>query len=227
MKNKPPESATCPIGISDCEWLEQLELSRAEVAQLKTESLTDSLTGLYNYRHFESMLQSELQRSQRSHRPTSLIIVDLDFFKRVNDQYGHEAGNSALVATADILRASLRSFDIICRYGGEEFAIILPHTALHLAVQVAERVRASIEAAEVEFGDLRFTITASLGVNFFQPDDRLEPRQFMDQTDRFLYQAKTQGRNRVCHPDVEDIAASTEVSSDEKAALFGGPEAND
>jgi diguanylate cyclase (GGDEF)-like protein len=220
MNDATTQAMHCPVGINDCDWVEEIQQLRNDVEELKAQAITDPLTGLYNYRHFEAMLSSELQRSHRSGRPACLIIVDLDYFKRVNDEWGHEAGNSALTLTANVLRSELRPFDILCRYGGEEFAIILPQTTLTMAVKVAERVRSAIAAAEVEFEAAQFKITASLGVGLFQPGDQLTPRQFIDQTDRYLYQAKEEGRNRVCHPDLGLAELPTEVSAAEKAALF-------
>lgn len=210
----------CPVEVQDCEWLEKLARLKAENEELKQLVTTDPLTGLYNYRYFEEILCSEMQRTQRTGRPTSLVMIDLDHFKAVNDQWGHEAGNKALQTAARIFREEVRLFDIICRYGGEEFALILPQTGLRIAVTVAERIRACLQRNPVRVDDLEFNVTASFGVAQYQQGSDLSPQALVEMADRYLYEAKQQGRDRVCHPDFTSIHPPTEVSADEKSELF-------
>jgi diguanylate cyclase (GGDEF)-like protein len=147
-------------------------------------------------------------------------MVDLDHFKSINDQWGHEAGNEALKTVAGVFRQQLRQSDIICRYGGEEFAILLPQTPLTIAVKVADRVRGKIEQTLVIFEDSEFSITASLGAGVYQQANEYTEDGFVDHVDQWLYQAKQQGRNQVCHVDFDSLKPRTAVSLEERAALF-------
>ncbi len=114
------------------------------IKELKLKVITDPLTGLFNSAYLRTALANEIERSQRTYVPTALLMLDLDHFKQVNDTYGHEAGNAVLVQTAKLIQVNTRQLDIQCRYGGEEFAIVLPSTERFLAIQVAERIRESI-----------------------------------------------------------------------------------
>ena len=129
----------CPVGESSCEWLDEVESLRLKIDELSDLVSTDALTGLFNFRHFKTVLQAEMDRSKRSGIPTSLVLVDADHFKNVNDTYGHEIGNQALKHLTKILKNEVRTTDIVCRYGGEEFAIVFPETHLNLAVKVAAK----------------------------------------------------------------------------------------
>jgi len=159
---------------------------------------TDGLTELHNYRFFQQRLSIELNRARRFSRSLSLIMLDLDHFKAYNDVFGHQAGDQALRQLAIRLRYSSRSYDLVARYGGDEFAIILPETSKEMAVEVAERIRAAVEHSRVEGPrrslDSRFT--ASLGISSF-PDDATEPDELIRRADMALYLAKARGRNRV------------------------------
>lgn len=210
----------CPVDVENCQWLEQLAQLRRENEELKLLVTTDLLTGLFNYRYFRQMLDIEMHRTNRSNRPTCLILIDLDHFKSVNDKWGHEAGNLALQTVAKVFKQELRQSDIICRYGGEEFTIILPQCPLPIAVSVAERLRLSIEKAVVEYEDSNFRLTASFGVGLYQQVNEFTAESFVSAVDQHLYRAKQQGRNQVCHPDFVTLKPPTAVTSDEKAALF-------
>jgi diguanylate cyclase (GGDEF)-like protein len=214
----------CPIGISDCDWVSQVASLQQEISLLQAQVSTDPLTGLFNYRHFESALKNEMQRTNRAGNPTALVMIDLDLFKQVNDRWGHEGGNKALQLAASLFKQELRAVDVVCRYGGEEFALILPQTTLPMAVRVAQRVRLTLQQTPVAFADNWFNITASLGVAVYQANDSQSFEAFVDTADQYLYEAKQKGRNQVCHPDFTPAKQATSVSMEEKAALFANPE---
>ncbi len=209
------ENVECPAG-ENCPW-------PAEVRKLEEQLLTDPMTGIANYRHFTRALEQEMERTRRSGASTSLIMLDIDFFKSINDNYGHEAGNMALKALADCMLSSFRKLDVVCRYGGEEFAIILPATEALVAVQVAERLRKNIEAMEVtvcnQQGEtLQIKMTASLGIGIYPRHSKVSPKELVQEADDYLYKAKNEGRNMVCY-GIHKVEAEAEVSSDEKDAL--------
>nr|MBA2339827.1 sensor domain-containing diguanylate cyclase [Pyrinomonadaceae bacterium] len=166
-------------------------------AQMQQQALTDGLTGCVNRRSFEMQLERDIHLATRMRQPVSLIMIDIDHFKRVNDTYGHDAGDGALRELAAIMREELRGVDTAARYGGEEFAIILPQASIEGALIVAERLRARIEVADVP-GVGR--ITASLGVATF-PLHVTSRDQLVTTTDKALYSAKNSGRNRVGTPE--------------------------
>jgi diguanylate cyclase (GGDEF)-like protein len=207
----------CPSESVDCFLLEELEALRRENAELKDALRTDMLTGLYNYRHLLDALDWEMERTRRTRMPTSLIMIDLDYFKQVNDTWGHEIGNLALKQVATVIRNSLRKMDIPCRFGGEEFAIILPGTQLQQAVGVAERLRGNIENSPLETENETIPISASFGVELYRTGMQLSADEFIHLTDGYLYQAKQNGRNRVSHPV---LPPETQVELDERAALL-------
>jgi two-component system cell cycle response regulator len=221
MPSAPPtELESCPVDVNDCLWLKELAALRTENRTLRSQVIRDPLTGLHNYQYFSDTLSDEMQRTARTGRPTCLMIIDLDHFKRVNDERGHEAGNAALKAAANVFRGELRQLDIVCRYGGEEFTVILPQTTLPVAVNVAERLRIALENTAIRFKDMEFNVTASFGVAIYQSGSDLDAKTLVDSADQNLYRAKQQGRNQVCHPDLTSLKPSTEVSSEEKSALF-------
>jgi len=158
-------------------------------------SLTDTLTNLPNRRGFREALQREKARCRRETEPLAIMLLDIDHFKRVNDEYGHDAGDEVLRHFARILRAIVREANLVARIGGEEFVILMPDTALEEAAEVAERVRAEIEAHACLYRGHRIQITTSLGVGVVACDQPFESTY--QRVDQALYQAKTQGRNRV------------------------------
>jgi len=151
----------------------------------------DGLTGLLNQRQFARSLSAELERARRSGQSTTLIITDLDRFKRVNDEHGHTVGDDVLVAVAEQVAKSVRPYDVACRIGGEEFAIILPQTAKDEGLEIAERIRARVEADERD-GQPRVTI--SCGVASY-PGDAATVRDLTRCADDAMYAAKAAGRN--------------------------------
>ncbi len=220
MSSCDKEKPDCPVGEPECHLIDELLVQRLTSRELEQLVHTDNLTGLFNYRHFASALEQELERTRRTGQPTSMILMDLDHFKSINDTWGHEAGNLVLRKTADLIRETLRKIDIPCRYGGEEFAVILPGTHQPFAVNVANRLRKALmeEAVEVEGGVIEYT--ASMGVGAYVMGDGIGAEDFVKQTDEQLYRAKKEGRNRVCYRPYERIRPETEVSQEEKRALF-------
>jgi diguanylate cyclase (GGDEF)-like protein len=210
----------CPVGESSCEWLDEVENLRTQIDELSALVSTDALTGLYNFHHFKTVLQTEMDRSKRSGIPTSLVLVDVDHFKAVNDTYGHEAGNLALKHLADILRNEVRTTDIVCRYGGEEFAIIFPETHLNLAVKGADRIREQIACRPIAIDDGEVKLTVSMGASVYMKTSVIDFNDFVDSVDKYLYEAKQSGRNCICHIDYTDLRSVTEVGADERAMLF-------
>ncbi len=170
----------------------------AQSRELRRISITDPLTGLLNRRYFEERLREELDRATRHRHPLSLIMIDIDHFKRYNDANGHPAGDKALVLLGRILRASVRAIDVVSRFGGEEFSIILPETIKREALLIGERIRSEVETLYFP-GEERLPggrLTVSAGVASF-PDDARDLRTLVQRADRALYQAKARGRNRV------------------------------
>ncbi len=162
---------------------------------VQRQAVTDELTGLANRRRFLAQLETEVARSRRSGSPLAIVLSDLDDFKQVNDKYGHEAGDRALRAFADIMRGVVRDVDLPVRLGGEEFAVLLPDTDLAGAVNLAERIRSALEAAEIESDANRIRVTASFGVSCFPV--AVAADDLLVDADRRLYDAKRRGKNRV------------------------------
>lgn len=172
----------------------QLEQSQRDLARLAT---LDGLTEVYNRREFNRWLMVEIERSQRHTQLLSLIMVDIDHFKPLNDTYGHQAGDLALCEVAQLLQREVRPNDIVCRYGGEEFAILLPNTTSTESQTIAERIRLAIATQPITLLSLQqISLTASLGVATF-PEDAKTKEHLIKQADQALYAAKHSGRNRV------------------------------
>ena len=162
------------------------------IADLERLAIRDELTGLFNYRHFKIMLQQEVNRAVRYQRPLSLMVLDVDHFKVINDTHGHAEGDCALAGLAAVLVAKVRAIDTVFRYGGEEFAVVLPETRGEHAFAVAERLRQSVEAAVLVKGR---GMTVSVGVAEFRSTEDADA--FLRRTDSALYIAKRAGRNLV------------------------------
>jgi diguanylate cyclase (GGDEF)-like protein len=165
----------------------------SRVTDLQYQALTDGLTGLRNYRYFRSRLREELARSARFRRATALALLDLDDFKRVNDRFGHAAGDGVLRRVAEELARRCRATDVLCRYGGEELAVILPETGREDAHRLAERLRL---ATQEQFRE-KYALTVSIGVAV-AAEPPFDAEALIRAADVALYQAKTGGKNQVC-----------------------------
>ncbi len=193
------------IGMIVMEALRRVLTSEFEARQQLSEmALTDQLTRLLNRRAIMPLLDHELQRAQRTGLPFSLILGDLDLFKRVNDTYGHDTGDQVLKETARRLGKALRQQDALCRWGGEELLILLPDTASQGALQVAEKLRESMADTAITAGDTHIHQTISLGIASFQGGDDIDA--VISRADEALYRAKHNGRNRV---EVADSSKAT------------------
>ena len=171
---------------------------KAQIYELEEKIITDELTKVYNRLYIYKRLNEEINRSKRFNTNISCLVLDLDHFKRVNDKYGHLTGDTVLIEFAKVLRTQLRSVDMIGRYGGEEFVIVLPQTAKDGALNMAERLRKCVE-------DFHFSgpvnevirLTTSIGVATIGPDDTINSKDFFQMADNALYEAKKENRNRV------------------------------
>ncbi|WP_019617157.1 sensor domain-containing diguanylate cyclase [Psychromonas ossibalaenae] len=170
----------------------QLRLALSDVEKL---AATDPLTGISNRRHFFELAEIEFERSRRYGHRLSLLALDIDYFKRINDNYGHHAGDQVLLALTDCCRKLLRSSDIFSRQGGEEFSIMLPETELVDASLLAERIRQAVSELRVSYGDDVISLTTSIGLSELS-DNTETLDHLMYQADKALYRAKETGRNR-------------------------------
>ncbi|MDD3238440.1 MAG: GGDEF domain-containing protein [Candidatus Gastranaerophilales bacterium] len=177
-------------------------LQRANVyAEVLKHATLDALTGLNNRRQFEMRLNQEIATSRRKHNPLCCMMLDVDYFKKVNDTYGHAAGDCVLKAVSGLISREIREYDIASRYGGEEFFVILPQTTLEEASFVAQRLRRAIEEAQMDITEAKvpntdfLNITVSIGVSDF--DGKESPEEFYHNADKALYEAKNRGRNKV------------------------------
>jgi len=184
------------------EALERQRLTKEERQRLQQEiearefyralSIIDELTGLYNYRHFHTLLVQELRRCGRYFHPLALFMIDIDNFKVYQDAYGHPAGEVALKIISQTVRNTVREVNIVARYGGEEFAVILPETTREVAAVAAERVREAVAETTLPTGD---RLTISIGVAAY-PVDARDKEQLISRADQALYLAKQRGRNQ-------------------------------
>ncbi len=164
--------------------------------QLRSQAVIDQLTGRYNRRYMEEQLAIRWEEAKRYETALSLVLFDLDHFKKVNDTMGHPFGDAVLRQTADLVQQQVRKEDVLARYGGEEFAMILPHTDRLGAAILAERVRETVAANKCVSGDRSVTVTISAGVVSLPLDEVSTIADFVELTDRRMYQAKREGRNQ-------------------------------
>jgi len=168
---------------------------------LRSVALLDGLTGVANRRMFDEKLERDWRQCMREQVTLSVIMIDVDYFKRYNDRYGHLQGDTCLQTLAKVLDDVInRPYDLLARYGGEEFACVLPNTHLKGAVQIAERMRANVEALKMEHlgSETAQIITISMGVAAMSPVNDIAPKALVAEADKQLYQAKQAGRARVC-----------------------------
>jgi diguanylate cyclase (GGDEF)-like protein len=163
--------------------------------RLRAQATLDPLTGCHNRRGFDEVLANELSRALRHQQPLSLVFLDIDHFKRINDDFGHEVGDQALQRIGRVVRHTFRASDSACRYGGEEFALVFPSTSKEDGLAMAERLRELVESLPPT-AEVPRSMTASFGVAAF-PDDGADSAALIRSADRALYQAKANGRNRV------------------------------
>ena len=211
-----PNEMICPIGESTCEWLDEIKKLRAEIEELSELVATDTLTGLFNFKHFKQVMQAEMDRSKRSSIPTSLVMAEVDHFEAINDEYGRETGNQVLKRIAEICQGEVRTTDVICRYGGEVFALVFPETHLNLAVKVADRIRQEIADTPItlDAGDIK--VTVSMGASVYVKTSVIDLVDFVDSVDKFLFEAKQSGRNCICHIDYDELRSVTEIGAPER-----------
>ncbi len=190
----------CPVGEDYCRYIDQLQDLRRDVEALSELVVTDALTDLYNFRHFMHALDVEMERTNRSTMPTALIMLDIDDFKRLNDRHGHEAGNAVLAAIGRMLHSTCRKLDMSCRYGGEEFTVILPSTRLDDAVGLAHRLHRELGRIMVDWHGEPLSVTASFGVASYRLGDPASASDFIERCDARLRAAKRAGKNRVFWP---------------------------
>lgn len=174
------------------------------VQMLAQRAHIDGLTGLWNRAHFDRRWEEEVSGCTRHRRPLSLAMIDIDYFKSVNDNYGHPAGDAVLQGIGRILARESRQSDVACRYGGEEFALVMPDTPTEDALIVCDRVRATIEQASWPRHPER-TVTASIGLAGCSSPGDITAAQWIEAADRNLYAAKQGGRNRVVHADLATV----------------------
>ncbi|MHC1743814.1 MAG: GGDEF domain-containing protein [Syntrophobacteraceae bacterium] len=218
------KGTACPVGQDACDLLEEVERLRQDCRRLMQLSITDPMTGFYNFRYLIQTMEREMERTRRTRLPMALIMIDLDHFKRVNDDYGHPVGDAALQWACHIWRENIRRIDIPCRYGGEEFVIVLPGTTLAQATMLAERLRRKLAALPLRSESYSVPLTASFGVSGYQGQEPCSPEMVIEAADKMLLRAKAEGRNRVCTEMKPAPAPVDEVTVDERAALFAEPE---
>jgi diguanylate cyclase (GGDEF)-like protein len=170
---------------------------RHDINKLQLLAVTDSITGAYVRRYFQLRLQYEWMAVKKSRNVFSLLMLDIDYFKKVNDTYGHLCGDMVLAKVALIIQECCRKVDVICRYGGEEFAIILPQTDLEGALVCARKIRSSVEETEFQYNDQTVRVTVSLGAATYAGEGVGSAEQLLERADTCLYRAKETGRNRV------------------------------
>ncbi len=178
--------------------MRETEALRRELERVRSEALTDPLTGVLNRKGLDQALAGAIEERERSGRPLCLMMLDLDHFKAINDQYGHLLGDKVLRCLAELLRDNVKGRDTVCRFGGEEFAVLLPDTGLEGAVAVAEQIRSLLQRARIRRLDNGRTIdqvTVSAGVACHRPGETAE--ELLERADALLYRAKQAGRNRV------------------------------
>ena len=180
--------------------MHRLDETRGDLAarriRAEVDSRTDPLTKLYNHRSFARFILEEWESALRARAPLALLILDVDYFKSVNDELGHLAGNQALEKIAGLIRECVRPTDLVFRYAGDEFAIILPHTGLEQAANLAEKIRLRVNSQRIEGAEGGRQLSLTIGASEMRPEMR-SPEELLGLADRALYQGKEAGRNVV------------------------------
>jgi diguanylate cyclase (GGDEF)-like protein len=194
---EPPLAEHQRVALAAAAALLAVSLKNAELFhEVHETSVRDSLTGCFNRKHALEVMDGELRRSRRSKLPLSLLMFDLDRFKDINDRFGHLCGDAVLAAVGQQMTAALRGSDLKCRYGGEEFLVLLPDTPLAGARRVAETLRRELEEHPVRWNDVSITVTASFGLTAITPGE-VDANAIIGRADAALYRAKESGRNCV------------------------------
>ena len=202
-------------------WQRLLELRQSK-EQLQKMALTDPLTQLGNRATFDINIKQAAACTQRSGSPYSLLMIDLDYFKNFNDNYGHQTGDSVLRSVADAIKDSARNADICCRYGGEEFAVILPDTRANNAEVLAKRIHRQVAKVSRKQPSGRMPITVSIGISCANRQSSIHPAQLIEEADRALYLAKENGRNRTETWQLNNIISGTQISHNPAPQLAFG-----
>jgi diguanylate cyclase (GGDEF)-like protein len=199
LDGAPPLNERLAVNLADHVGLALINLKLRET--LRDQAIRDPLTGLFNRRYMEETLERELLRAERSQHPVGVVMLDLDRFKQFNDTFGHEGGDLLLRELGGLLRRQARSSDIVCRYGGEEFVLILPDMPLGIVLQRIEALRSGIRQLDVQYrGQPVGTMTVSAGVAMF-PEQGMDGKTLLRAADSALYRAKAEGRDRMVVSD--------------------------
>lgn len=170
--------------------------------KLRSMAIRDGLTKIYNKRYFEDALRREFSYASRNDIDLSLVLFDIDDFKKINDTFGHTVGDVVLQTIAELLEREIRGYDVFARYGGEEFVFLLRGISPDNTLNFAERIRSIVEANTFIINDQKVKVTISVGYAVMNPHVKFKsPQDFEKQADRYLYKAKSEGKNRVCYPD--------------------------
>jgi diguanylate cyclase (GGDEF)-like protein len=206
------EHRTSELDFSNQQLTMQLERVNSLQEKLRQEAIHDSLTGLFNRRFLDETLPIELARSKRANSPLTILLLDIDHFKKINDTYGHQVGDAVLQSVGHALKTSVRAGDIVCRYGGEEFILVFPGMKAENGRTRAEKLRVMVASQTVSGRDQLITVTISIGGSVF-PNDGNSSDELISLADLALYRAKQNGRNRVefAEPDdnVPDVKRAT------------------